>query len=113
VLTISRWDVVDTGKAKSGMGVTHVAEVSSIWGGGSRQAEALDPYIQGYWTSFIRSKDPNTHRAAGSPEWGTWGTTNSRLHFPNDVKHVSMAKLDSGMERRCDYYSVIGNLVGN
>jgi hypothetical protein len=95
------------------MGVTHVAEVSSIWGGGSRQAEALDPYIQGYWTSFIRSKDPNTHRAPGSPEWGTWGTTNSRLHFPNDVKDVSMAKLDSGMERRCDYYSVIGNLVGN
>ena len=109
----TRWDVVNSNNLKSGLGVTHVAEVSSIWGGGTAQEQPLDPIIQGYWTSFIRSKNPNTHRKEGSPEWGNWGTSSSRLHFPNDPTKVGMVNIDPGQENRCDYYSVIGNIVGN
>jgi hypothetical protein len=93
--------------------VTHVAEVSSIWGGGTAQEKRLDPIIESYWTSFIRSKDPNTYRKAGTPEWNVWGTSKSRLHFPNDPIKVGMVNIDPGQNTRCEYFSVIGNIVGN
>jgi hypothetical protein len=89
-----------------------VAEVSSIWGGGTAQEQPLDPIIQGYWTSFIRSKNPNTYRKSGTPEWNVWGTTKSRLVFPNDPTKVGMKVIDPEQERHCDYFSVIANTIG-
>ena len=90
-----------------------MAEVAAIWGGGTPQEVPLSPYIQGYWMSFIRSGSPNTYRKEGSPEWKTWGTSQSRLFFPNDPKKIAMVDLESGMEKRCDYFSSIADTVGN
>lgn len=99
--------------AISGLGVEHVGELGSIWGGGTPTERPLVPTIQGYWTSFIRSKDPNTYRKAGSAVWGNFGTSMSRLRFPNDPSKVGMEKIDPGLHAKCQYFASIGNLVGN
>lgn len=112
VLTKPRWDVVNAGHKESGLGVTHVAEVAAIWGGGTAEEKPLSPIIQGYWTSFIRSKNPNTHRKKDTPEWKVWGKSKSRLNFPNDPKKVGMKDIDSKHEKNCDYFSSIGKTLG-
>lgn len=76
------WNVQDPPDVEEGYGVTHTSEVNAIFGpdnvnGGAPASYStinanIVPVIQGYWTSFIRSHDPNTFRAAGSPLWRNW-----------------------------------------
>ena len=113
VLTRTSWDVLTTANQKSGYGVTHVAELSSVFGTSTGQEAALIPAIQGYWMSFIRSKNPNTYRHPGTPEWTVFGKNETRVHFPNDPAQVGMETVDAGQHDRCQYYSDIGNMIGN
>jgi carboxylesterase type B len=107
------WDVVSDANQKSGLGSTHTAEVEPIWGAAKSAPDtSLTPIISSYWASFIRSKDPNKFRAPGAPEWKTFGSEANRIHFPNDPKQVGMTTVDKGQLDRCQYYSVIGNMIG-
>ncbi|KAF4268368.1 hypothetical protein CNMCM8714_001577 [Aspergillus fumigatus] len=75
--------VEDEAAQASGTGVSHTVEVNAIWGpkytnGGAPPSYTttnapIVPVMQGYWTSFIKTFNPNTHRYPGSPEWKTWG----------------------------------------
>ncbi|RDW75849.1 hypothetical protein BP5796_06670 [Coleophoma crateriformis] len=103
------WDVLDPDNAISGFGVTHTSEFASIWGSSSAPDSSLIPTIQGYWTSFIRSKDPNKYRLAGSPVWETFSAQSQRrIHFPNNVSAVGMENVPVDQARRCAYASSIG-----
>ncbi|KAH7391664.1 Alpha/Beta hydrolase protein [Cadophora sp. MPI-SDFR-AT-0126] len=107
------WDVLSTANAASGLGVTHAVTTSSIWGMSSFPDSALIPTIQAYWTSFIRSKDPNTYKLAASPDWETFGTVDlKRVLFPNDPKEVRMERVPVEQRVRCGYLSGIGASVG-
>ena len=89
------WNVIDPEESREGYGVEHTVEVNAIWGPENTQGAAPDSYypggvnhdivpiVQGYWTSFIRSYDPNTHRKAASPRWEAWTneTEFARLMF--------------------------------
>ncbi|KFY87700.1 hypothetical protein V500_06825 [Pseudogymnoascus sp. VKM F-4518 (FW-2643)] len=107
------WDVVPPINTKSGMGAMHASTMYSIWNITTGQAAELNPAIQAYWASFIRTKNPNTYRLSGTPEWGTFGTAMERLHFPTDPKNLSMEAVGAGEKTRCDYFSSIANLIGN
>lgn len=98
--------------AKNGLGVEHVGEFGSIWGASTPTETPLIPTIQAYWTSFIRSKDPNTYRKAGTAMWGTFGTSRSQLHFPNDPQKVGMEEVDAAQHKRCEYFRSIANAIG-
>ncbi len=75
-----RWNVEDPGQMASGDGVPHAVEVSAIWGpryvgGPGSYGEGgvnapVSPVVQAYWTSFIRTLDPNTYRQPGSAALG-------------------------------------------
>ncbi|KAK2741018.1 hypothetical protein FQN57_005754 [Myotisia sp. PD_48] len=76
--------VEDPESMAKGYGVTHTVEVHAIWGPGYSAGLAppsyrtsvnapIIPVVQGYWTSFIQTLDPNLHRAKDSPEWRTFG----------------------------------------
>ncbi|KAF4637552.1 hypothetical protein G7Y89_g521 [Cudoniella acicularis] len=107
------WDVLLPANAANGLGVTHTAEVGSIWGSSSGVEAALIPYIQGYWASFIRTKDPNKLKPSSSPTWETYtGANMQRMHFVNDVKSVGMETVDAGQKTRCAYLNSIGAAVG-
>ncbi|PGH18492.1 hypothetical protein AJ80_04462 [Polytolypa hystricis UAMH7299] len=106
----------------SGTGVGHTAEVPSIWGplfvGGPKsylkggENAPIVPIMQGYFASFIRSLNPNTHRAKGAPEWKSWsdkkdkGSGFRRLRVKTGDTKVEVIK---GKKReRCEYLVGIG-----
>ncbi|KAH9217163.1 Alpha/Beta hydrolase protein [Leptodontidium sp. 2 PMI_412] len=108
-----RWNVLSPANAVSGLGVTHAITTASIWGTSTAPDSALTPTIQAYWTSFIRSKDPNTYKLAAAPKWETFGTVDfQRVLFPNDVKKVAMEGVPADQATRCKYLSGIGASIG-
>jgi len=64
--------------------------------------------IQGYWTSFIRCFNPNTHRLPGTPTWEAWTEDNyyRRLMFQTNNTH--METVPAAQQARCSYLSRIG-----
>ncbi|KUI74433.1 Cholinesterase [Cytospora mali] len=112
-----RWNVEDPDQVAQGLGVPHTAEINAIWGPyntngnaplsyypGGVNAHAV-PVIQGYWTSFIRTHNPNTYRVNGSAQWVPWDSSKQgRLLF--DTGGVtSMENLaGSDLMERCDFW---------
>lgn len=112
------WDVRDPAAEAEGTGVSHVAEISAIWGPenikGSPPPSYLPggvnndivPVIQGYWTSFVRSLDPNVHRNASAPEWESWTENDEKvLRFRTNATQVVDVPADQ--RERCAYLSSI------
>ena len=103
-----------------GLGVTHTVEVNAIWGpeccvgGGAPDSynstgvnANIVPVIQGYWTSFIRSFNPNTYRAAGTPMWEVSGGDGySRIHFVTNATAMEVVPADQ--RERCQFAWSIG-----
>ena len=64
------------------------------------------PVIQGYWTSFMRSYDPNAHRAPGTPAWEGWsGSSMRRLMLITNG--TAMETVPKDQAARCQYLSGI------
>lgn len=111
--------VEDPDSEASGLGVSHTVEVNAIWGpqyvSGTPPASytttnaAIVPLMQGYWTSFIVSFDPNPYRAAGSPRWETWtegGSNYQRIFIKTG--ETRMETVDEAQQERCAYLTSIG-----
>ena len=62
------YNVIDSASQASGMGVTHTAEIATIWNTPGAPT-AVVPVIQSYWISFIRSFDPSADRWHKSAAW--------------------------------------------
>ncbi|KAK5110708.1 hypothetical protein LTR62_005585 [Meristemomyces frigidus] len=115
-----RWNVIDPASNASGYGVSHTIEVNAIWGpdsvNGGEPASykqggvnyAIVPVVQGYWTSFIRTFNPNTHRLPGTPMWEAWTMDNEyqRLMFQTNNTHMEAVPEDQAA--RCAFLSSIG-----
>ncbi|KAK7985173.1 cholinesterase [Apiospora saccharicola] len=115
-----RYDVHDPAQVKDGLGVPHVAELNAIFGPPNVNGNApvsylpgginaqVVPVIQAYWTSFIRTLDPNKHRYPGSAHWDRWtGTGQQRLLFKTEGA-TTMETVDHNTQQRCQYFNTIG-----
>ncbi|KAL2854316.1 Alpha/Beta hydrolase protein [Aspergillus pseudoustus] len=121
------YSVLDPEDEASGDGVYHVVELNAIWGpdnvwysedvGSPPPASyytsnaPIIPVMQGYWTSFIRSFDPNTFRYRGSPRWETWerghrGDEGHRLFIRTGETRMESVPTDQW--ERCEYLISIG-----
>lgn len=116
-----RWDVEDPAQVAQGLGVPHTTELNAIFGPTNTQGNAPASYYPGevnapavtaaqaYWTSFIRTYDPNTYRAAGSAEWGRWNdTAQARLLFSTGGNTSMEVLAGSDLMDRCDFWFSIG-----
>lgn len=113
-----RYNVEDPSQVASGIGVPHTVEINAIWGpanvnGGAPASYSTSlnrnivPLMQGYWTSFIRSHNPNTHRMRGSPVWKEWDPLlMNRIRLETNT--TSMELVDHDERVRCSYLSSIG-----
>jgi carboxylesterase type B len=100
--------------------VSHTIEVNAIWGpnntGGGAPASyyqgqvngPIVPIVQGYWTSFIRCYDPNTHRLPGTPVWEAWTTDNSYQRLKFETNSTYMEAVPADQQSRCAYLASIG-----
>ncbi|KAI0506366.1 vacuolar triacylglycerol lipase [Xylaria bambusicola] len=114
-----RYNVEDPAQVAEGLGVPHTVEVNAIFGpenvpsapasyfpGGVNAA--VVPVIQAYWTSFIRTFDPNTYKLNGSAHWETWDPSeHNRLLFETGGMTL-METVDEEMQSKCDYFYSIG-----
>jgi carboxylesterase type B len=116
---LSNWGyhyaVIDSDAITSGYGTTHTIEVNAIWGpqyvstkppiSYSTSNGEIVPLMQRYWTSFIRSYNPNTYRAAGSPEWQPWGDEYKQIFI--QTEYTKMVTLPGDRKTRCKYLQSI------
>ncbi|KAF2091790.1 putative triacylglycerol lipase [Saccharata proteae CBS 121410] len=112
------YSVHDPTSDANGYGVSHTIEVNAIFGPNNTNGGApasyytsnagVVPVIQGYWTSFIRSYDPNKYRLPGTPKWERWnGAEQPRLVF-NTGGNVTVNAVDNVTRERCSYLNNIG-----
>lgn len=113
-----RWNVEDPEQIAAGFGVPHTIELNALLGpayvedppesykpGGIN--ELASPIMQGYWTSFIRTYNPNKHRYQGTAPWRSWSEQHARLTFGTEGQ-TTMIQVDDSLKRRCDYWAQIG-----
>lgn len=111
------WNVKDPEQEASGLGVPHTVEVSALFAPGYpntpesyKKGEINEKAVhvfQGYFSSFIRSFDPNKYRKRGSTEWKTWDEdADKRLVF--ETKGISKMESLGDLRERCTYWEKIG-----
>lgn len=111
--------VQDPGNEHSGLGTPHTIEVNAIWGPANTGHKApasyyttnagIVPVMQGYWSSFITSLDPNTKRLPSSPKWETWGKGGDgykRIFIRTNETRMETAPQEQ--RNRCKYLTSIG-----
>lgn len=117
------YDVLDPTQRAHGLGVPHTVELAAIFGptnvpSGSAPAsyfpnrlnENVVPVIQAYWTSFIRTFNPNTFKTERSVIWEEYYAEDGepqRMVF-QDGGRTQMRKVDRGLRKRCAYLEGIG-----
>ena len=113
-----RFNVMDPGQIAMGLGVPHTTEVGAIWGphwvasppSYQTTNKNIVPVIQGYWTSFMRTFDPNTLRHKGTPEWTRWQVgQNNRIMF--NANNTHMEQVVDPQLSRCNFLSGISVLI--
>ncbi|KAI2469061.1 alpha/beta-hydrolase [Annulohypoxylon bovei var. microspora] len=115
-----RYNVEDPTQIAQGLGVPHTVELAAIWGpqntNGSPPMSYVSngtnieviPVIQAYWTSFIRTFDPNTFKDSGSATWEKWDQgKENRLLFETGGK-TTMENVDQDTKTHCQYFASIG-----
>ncbi|KAI0409265.1 vacuolar triacylglycerol lipase [Xylaria palmicola] len=117
-----RYDVADPAQVMQGLGVPHTVEVNAIFGPDNvpnapasyfpnGPNAAVVPVIQAYWTSFIRSFDPNKYKAAGAAQWEVWSPdAQDRLLFETGGG-TKMEMVDDDTQSKCAYLQSIGAAV--
>ncbi|KAI6781657.1 Pyrethroid hydrolase-like protein [Emericellopsis cladophorae] len=110
-----RWNVEDPAQIAQGLGVPHTSELEALIGAeytdeepesytiGQKNRPAT-PVIQRYWTSFMRTLDPNTFRQEGAVEWTSWGKDNQARVVINTGGKTNMEDVDNGLRERCEYW---------
>jgi cholinesterase len=112
-----RYNVEDPAQMAQGLGVPHTVESNAIFGPlyvpGTPPASyyanganaAVIPVIQAYWTSFIRTLDPNTNRYPGSVNWKAWSENMQERILFNTSGVTAMEAIDSGLANRCSFWA--------
>ena len=97
----------------------HTVEVNAIWGpenvnGGAPKSyypnktnAGIVPVVQGYWTSFIKSYNPNTYSLPGTPTWEEW-TANGQNWLVFQTNNTKMETVDAGLQQRHAFMESIG-----
>lgn len=118
-----RYNVEDPDQVAAGLGVPHTVELNAIFGPynvpanssplsyypGGKNADVV-PVIQAYWTSFIRTFNPNTYKLKGSADWGSYYNNNhqpQRLLFGTGGK-TQMEDVDNQKRVQCAYLQSVG-----
>ncbi|KAI0895023.1 alpha/beta-hydrolase [Annulohypoxylon nitens] len=120
-----RYDVTDPTNTAKGVGVPHIWESWAVYGPdalngvGGGPASYYYPGVsagvvkpaQDYWISFVKTLDPNTERAVGSPVWEAWGASDEKNSTNNDGQRLlfqnegfTMEPVSADLAGRCDFW---------
>ncbi|KAF4540629.1 Carboxylesterase [Lasiodiplodia theobromae] len=108
-----------------GYGAWHVVNNYAVWGpnrtdGGppasyvganATNARAIE-WTRAYWTSFVKSRDPNSDRARGSVEWQPWSGDEGRERLLIQTNGTSMERMTDAQSLRCDAVHEFSEALG-
>lgn len=107
-----KYDVLDPKDEASGLGAWHTVNVYAFWGLNRTDGQEPLSYftmnkpiisqVRSYWTSFIRSLDPNTGRVDGTVEWKPYQGADSRERLLIQTNNTKMERMDPAQSLRCD-----------
>jgi carboxylesterase type B len=113
-----RYNVEDPVSKANGLGVSHTIELTAIFGPEYSRGTApasyytinknAVPLMQGYWTSFIRTYDPNVFRMEGSPRWEQWGGGMGMNRIRLETNTTAMEVVNPHLQARCEFFSRSG-----
>lgn len=117
------YNVSDPTDAARGLGVPHTTEVNAIFGptnifnGGAPSSynvggvnEGIVGLMQGYWTSFVRTLDPNNLKIDAAAEWEEFTAQDrKRIVFAGAGGEDSASlTVDPLAQQRCEFFWSIG-----
>lgn len=113
-----RFNVVDNDVADAGLGVPHVFDAAAVMGPGMIPTPPsyftynapVFPLLSGYYHSFVRSLDPNPHRASGAPEWPAWALGETRLVIETEGK-TRFELVSNGQRDRCEFWEGLAEIT--
>ncbi|KAI3395149.1 hypothetical protein diail_1701 [Diaporthe ilicicola] len=112
-----KYAVRDAEDEAKGLGAWHVVNNYAFYGVNSTDMNAPASYVDGrrnaalkqardYWTSFVRSLDPNTYRSGGAAEWSAWSgpgaEARERLVINTHANATRMEHMTDAQSLRCD-----------
>lgn len=120
-----RWNVQDPAQVSSGLGVPHSSEMAALFAPEYDQPQSgapasysttnrfIIPVMQGYWTSFVRSLDPNQYRYEDTPVWEAWDDSDPEriMLQTNATAMESVSGSGVGHLDRCEYLWSIGAAI--
>ncbi|GJJ10739.1 hypothetical protein Clacol_004966 [Clathrus columnatus] len=110
----TKYNVLTPAEIESGLGVSHVSEITNVFGPGNTPAGSststfdfndisLTPILQAYYTSFVRFLDPNALTVNGSVFWPEFSPkTNQRLLL--QVNATTLETIPSSQLARCQFW---------
>ncbi|TKX22083.1 hypothetical protein C1H76_5716 [Elsinoe australis] len=109
-----RYAVRDPTDEAAGYGAWHVVNMYAVWGAMNTDGSPPASYngsdapnaaamlqTRAYWTSFVRSLDPNTDRAEGAPEWNPW-SVEGRERLTIETGRSRMESMTEAQRWRCE-----------
>jgi carboxylesterase type B len=109
-----RYAVLDPEQEELGFGAYHVVELNGVFGPNNTDGfppksyattnAAIVPVTMAYWTSFIRSLDPNDRRLEGTPDWAPWAGPNGRQRLRFQTNNMGMESMNDTQAGRCEMF---------
>ncbi|KAK8013100.1 carboxylesterase [Apiospora marii] len=110
-----RYAVRDPEQDALGFGAYHTVELNGVFGPDNtdgappksyRTSNApIVPVTMAYWASFVKTRDPNPARLAGSPEWTPWTVGGrERLRFETGAG-MGMESMNDTQRANCDMFA--------
>lgn len=112
-----QYNVEDPEQMEAGLGVPHTIDLEALIGAEYTDEapvsyqegeinERITTVIQGYWTSFMRTLDPNKYREEGTAEWAAWGEGESGQNrmILGTGGRTEMVNIGSAFRERCEYW---------
>ena len=110
-----RYAVRDPEQDALGFGAYHTVELNGVFGpdntdGAPPQSYRTSnapvvPVTMAYWASFVKTRDPNRARLAGTPEWKPWTVRGrERLRFETGAG-MGMESMNDTQRTNCDMFA--------
>lgn len=106
-----RYNVIDPEQEELGFGAYHTVELNGVFGPNNtdgappksyRTTNApIVPITMAYWSSFVKTLDPNKMKLPNTPDWQPW-TVEGRERLRFQTEDMGMETMNATQNARCD-----------
>ena len=109
-----RYAVLDPEQEALGFGAYHTVELNGVFGPNNTDGAppksyftgnaAIVPITMAYWTSFVKTLDPNAHKIPGTPDWLPWLGPDDRSRLRFQTNNTLMEKMNDTQRGNCEMF---------